>query len=334
MPAAGKGGSVDGRDRSSLYGGLVGAHPKMLAIAELLRRLEGAQPSAVLVTGETGTGKDVVARSLHEQGPRREGPFVVVDCASVPELLLEAELFGHERGAFTDAREARSGLLEAANGGTLFLDEIGELPLRTQPKLLRALESRTFRRVGGVRAIPWDAALVVATHRDLSAEVCAGRFRGDLFYRLDVVRVHVPPLRDRLSDVPLLVRYLMSEYSRREEVAVPAIDDDAMDVLGRYTWPGNVRELRNLIEWLVLVGPRDEVRPRDLPPHVRFSGPAPDARRMRIELPEAGVPLVEVERGLVQQAIERSGGNRTHAAQLLGLSRFALRSRLKKFGIA
>jgi transcriptional regulator with PAS, ATPase and Fis domain len=275
----------------------------------------------------------VLARTIHARGPRRSQPFVAVDCAALPEQLIESELFGHERGAFTDAKATKAGLFEIAARGVVFLDEIGELPVATQSKLLRALEDRTYRRVGGTTRYPMDVGIIAATNRDLKEDVVKGRFREDLFFRLDVIQLRVPALRERPSDIPLLVEHFLERFNRQFGRQVRGVDGEAMTLLQHYRWPGNVRELRNVLERLVILGPDDVIGADDLPAEIRFaarthpmvSGNCP------FELPAEGVDLEAVERGLLQQALARANGNQTQAAKLLGISRYALRYRMEKF---
>jgi transcriptional regulator with PAS, ATPase and Fis domain len=287
----------------------------------------------VLLLGESGTGKDVLARSIHARGPRKDRPFVAVDCAALPEQLIESELFGHERGSFTDAKTTKRGLFEIAEGGTVFLDEIGELPIGTQSKLLRALEDRTYKRVGGVRRFPMDVGIVAATNRNLKEEVAAGNFREDLYFRLDVIHLKIPSLRDRPQDVPLLVQHFLERFAKQFGKETIGVDGEAVGLLQRYRWPGNVRELRNMMERLVLLGPDDVIRTEHLPPEVRYAraGRKGPDDGCPFELPEDGVDLEAVERGLIRQALDRTGGNQSASARLLGISRYALRYRMEKY---
>jgi two-component system NtrC family response regulator len=320
-----------GREREG-YGDFIGRAPVLSPIFETLSKLEEVDAPTVLITGESGTGKDVVARMIHAKGTRRDGPFMEVDCAALPEQLIESELFGHERGAFTDARTQKPGLFEVARGGVVFLDEIGELSLGTQSKLLRALENRTFKRVGGTANIPLDAVVVAATNRDLRAEVKAGRFREDLFFRLNIIPLHLPPLRQRREDIPALVAHFLERFSRQFRRPVPHLSAAAMELLRDYAWPGNVRELRNVFERVLLLVRHDPITPADLPPEIRFpQGVAvPDGASAggAWVLPEEGINLEALEQSLVQQAMLRTGGNQSAAARLLGMTRYALRSRL------
>jgi DNA-binding NtrC family response regulator len=317
------------------YGALLGRSEGMRRVFDVLARLEDVASPTVLITGETGTGKDVVARAIHGRGRRKEKPFLAIDCAAMPDTLIESELFGHERGSFTDARQQKRGLFELAKGGVILLDEIGEMPLQTQAKLLRAIETRSFRRVGGTSELQLDAAIMAATNRDLRAEVKAGHFREDLFFRLNVIPIPIPPLRERGADVDMLARHLVDKVAAELERDVRGIDTRAIAVLLEYSWPGNVRELRNVVERAIIMkkdaGP---LTAADLPPEIRrhgstLSAPAP---RARFELPEGGIDLAEVEHQFILQALARAHGNQTKAASLLGISRFALRYRLEKRG--
>ena len=292
------------------------------AMGELLEVVDRVAPRdvAVLVTGESGAGKELVARRLHARSPRAKGPFVAVNAAALPETLAESELFGAEKGAFTGAEQPRAGRFEEAAGGTLFLDEVGELPPPLQSKLLRVLEERVVRRLGGTRDLPVDVRLVAATNRDLSRESESGGFRKDLFFRLAVVVVNVPPLRDRPGDVPLLARHFAGRLAARHGVPVPAIADDALAALTAHAWPGNVRELRNVLERAVVLRAWEPIREGDL-------GLAPASG--------AASPLDRVhrEREALLAALRRTGGRREEAARLLGISVRTLYYRLKQWGI-
>ena len=316
------------------YGDFVGASPALERVFSTLRRLERVDSPTVLILGESGTGKDVVARSIHAHGPRKDGVFMEIDCAALPEQLIESELFGHERGAFTDARSTKRGLLEVAHGGVVFLDEIGEMALTTQAKLLRVLESRRFKRVGGVANIPMDVALIAATNRNLRAEVDKGNFREDLYFRLNVVPVEIPALRNRRDDVPALVSHFLERFNRDFGSQVTGVSGAAMELLKAYSWPGNVRELRNVLERIVILGPEEVIDVGDLPPEIRFARPEGQglSSGCPFTLPEDGVDLEAVERGLLGQALDRTGGNQSAAARLLGISRYALRYRMEKYG--
>jgi DNA-binding NtrC family response regulator len=294
------------------------------ATEELLELVDRVAPRdiAVLVTGESGTGKELIARRLHARSPRAKGPFVAVNAAALPETLAESELFGAEKGAFTGADQARAGRFEEATGGTLFLDEVGELPVPLQAKLLRVLEERVVRRLGGPRELPVDVRLVAATNRDLSREAESGGFRQDLFFRLAVVVVRVPPLRERPGDVPLLARHLASRLAARHRVPVPEMTAEALAALAAHPWPGNVRELRNVVERAVVVRGGEPIRPSDLAlaPAGAVPGAPPLDRAHR-------------EREALLAALERTGGRREEAARLLGISVRTLYYRLKQWGI-
>jgi two-component system response regulator AtoC len=323
------------RDQSG-FGPFVGRSDALQPLFADLGRMRSVVAPTVLVLGESGTGKDVVARTIHQCGPRRDQVYVEVDCASLSDQLIESELFGYERGAFTDAKAMKRGLLEVAGNGVVFLDEIGEISLGTQAKLLRALENRTFKRVGGLATLKLDAQVIAATNRDLKAEVEKGRFREDLYYRLNVVTLKIPSLRDRRDDVPLLASYFLEKYNKAFGRQIEGISGDAMALLQSYHWPGNVRELKNLLERIVILGPPGMIRAEDLPASVRFARlptlPRPDSG-FRFELPDSGIDFDRVEREFVTQAIGRTQGNQTAAAKLLGMSRYQLRYRLDKFGL-
>ena len=318
------------RERTG-YAEIVGESPSMQRLFEVLRRLERVDAPTVLIQGESGTGKDLVARAIHGRGPRRQGPYMEIDCTALPEPLIESELFGHERGAFTDARSTKRGLLEVASGGIVFLDEIGELPLGMQSKLLRTMENRKFRRVGGLADIPLDAGIITATNRSLKEEVKAARFREDLYFRLHVVPIEVPPLRERREDIPLLVQHFLDRLNRAFGRTVRGCTGEAMGLLQGYRWPGSVRELRNVIERSVILLQGEVITAEDLPAEVRYSIPSSGSSAgCPFVLPEEGVDLDAVERGLLQQALTRTAGNQSAAARLLGISRYALRYRMEK----
>lgn len=300
-------------------GEIVTGDPAMRELLELVDRV-APRDVAVLVTGESGTGKELVARRLHARSPRAKGPFVAVNAAALPETLAESELFGAEKGAFTGAEQARAGRFEEASGGTLFLDEVGELPAALQSKLLRVLEERVVRRLGGSRDLPVDLRLVAATNRDLTRETEDGGFRRDLFFRLAVVVVNVPPLRERPVDVPLLARHFVQRLAARHGVSVPLLAEDALAALSAHAWPGNVRELRNVLERAVVVRGGEPIRGADL-------GLAPAASAV------APLDRVHREREALLAALRRTGGKREEAAKLLGISVRTLYYRLKEWGI-
>jgi DNA-binding NtrC family response regulator len=297
--------------------GLVGQSPQMVEVYKLVARVARLD-ATVLIQGETGTGKELVARAIHYASARAARPFVVVDCAALPESLFESELFGHERGAFTGAVSARRGLLEASHGGTCFLDEVGELSPALQSKLLRTLQERAVRRLGGNEPIAIDARLIAATNRDLARQVAAGAFRRDLFYRLNVVTITLPPLRERAQDIALLAQHFVEHFARAGGRAVKHLAPDAIAALAAYAWPGNVRELEHMMERLVALSPSEIVRAEDLPPEVR--GAAPSAPR----LPAARMTLDEVKRWYTSKILADVAGNKAQAAEILGIDRSTL----------
>ena len=306
---------------------IVGESPALRAVLERAARVVPHAEATVLLTGETGTGKELLARALHYGGPRAAAPFVELNCAALPAPLLESELFGHERGAFTGADRQKRGLFETADGGTVFLDEIGEMAPPLQAKLLRFLEEKTFKRLGGVVDLHVDVRIIAATNRHLEEEVKKGRFRDDLYYRLNVLPILLPPLRARTEDIPALAHYFVDAYNSEFRKRVRQVTDEAMRTLQIYGWPGNVRELRNAVERAMLLVEGDELTV-DL-------FPVAAARRSSlsegIELPANGINLEQLERSLTLQALERTGWNQTRAATLLGLNRDQIRYRLEKF---
>jgi two-component system response regulator PilR (NtrC family) len=308
------------------------------AIEEVRSLVEKVGPtrSTVLITGESGTGKEVIARAIHERGDRRDQPFVPINCGAIPEGLIESELFGHERGSFTGASDTKVGLFEVAGSGTLFLDEVAELPPHLQVKLLRALQERKIRRVGGKGDIAVDARILAATNRDLQEEVGAGRFREDLFYRLNVIQIRMPALRDRREDVPLFVAHFLAGFAVESGKPEMRLSPEAERRLAEYDYPGNVRELANVVERAVTLADGPELGVADLPPALRGPAEAPPQPGCP-DLPDAGVDLQghldAIERRLLEQALARAGGVKTEAARLLSLTFRSLRYRLAKFGI-
>jgi DNA-binding NtrC family response regulator len=309
------------------FDAIIGASPAMQQIKSLLARVAASPASTVLLTGETGTGKDLAAKAIHYNSSRTSRLFVNITCSALPEQLLESELFGHERGAFTDARQQKRGLFETADRGTIFLDEIGEMTPALQSKLLRFLEEKTFKRVGGLADVRVDVRVIAATNRDLEAEVKAGKFREDLFYRLQVMPILLPPLRERRGDVPLLANYFIDRFNREFRKRVRGLTPAAAELLEQYQWPGNIRELRNAIERAMLLIDKEWLEPDNFTTLTRTVAPT------QFRLPPEGVNLDEVERQLLTQALERSGGNQTQAAQLLGINRDQVRYRIEKFGL-
>jgi two-component system response regulator AtoC len=306
---------------------MVGESPGVLAVKALLRKIAASPASTVLLTGESGTGKDLAAKVLHYNSARAAKPFMNITCSALPDTLLESELFGHERGAFTGADRQKRGLLEMADGGTVFLDEIGEMVPGLQAKLLRFLEEKTFKRVGGSSDIKVDVRVVGATNRNLQEEVRQGKFREDLFYRLNVLPIPLPPLRDRGEDIPLLVGFYVDAYNTEFKKRVRGVAPDAMRQLQSYTWPGNIRELRNAVERAMLLAEGDTLTVDDFPLGVGGTIRLGE----RVELPAGGIDLEQLERSLVVQALERTGWNQTKAAALLGVNRDQIRYRIEKF---
>jgi DNA-binding NtrC family response regulator len=321
----------------SVLGAIVGKSPPMRELAQQVQRVLESDV-AVCVFGESGTGKELVARAIHQGSARRRGPFVAINCAGIPESLQESELFGHERGAFTGATQQRRGCFEQANGGTLLLDELGEMSLQTQASLLRTIQEKTIRRVGGTGEIPIDVRIVCATHRDLRAEVEAGRFREDLYFRLVVYPVHLPPLRDRLEDIPTLVGHFLRSLSKDVGREVNSISPEALEALGRHHWPGNVRELQNVVHRSLLASRSDEITLADLPPDIReLVLPAilpaihvngANGNRYQEPSEEDIVPLRELERRAIQRALRATHGSVGRAAKLLGIGRATLYRRI------
>jgi len=312
---------------------LVGTSGPMQQVYEMIGRIATTKTN-VLIVGESGTGKELVARAIHNESDRGEAPFVALNCAAIPENLLESELFGHVKGAFTGAVGNKPGLFETADGGTLFLDEVGELPLPLQVKLLRALQERTIRRVGGNSDRRVDVRIVAATNRRLEDEVAAGRFREDLYYRLNVIQLALPPLRERLEDLPLLVHHFIEKFARELGKPVRGISEEAMARLRAHAWPGNVRELENGIERAVALSRSEWIEAESLPPAL---GQASEGKGASKSLPEGRIDLddlvAEYERGLLLHALERSGGVKKRAAHALGISFRSFRYRLEKLGL-
>ena len=325
------------REREFNFRQIVGESPAMKKMLALAAKVAESDVASVLLQGESGTGKDLVAKAIHYGSQRAEQPFVAVNCAALPATLIESELFGYEKGAFTDAKARKEGLFEQAEGGTLLLDEIGELELSLQAKLLRVLEEGAFRRVGGLKDIPLDVRVLAASNRDLKTESEAGRFRLDLYYRLSVIQIDIPPLRERGDDVLLLAQHYIDTIGSRlkRNRKITGLSPEAIDVFRKYNWPGNVRELRNVIERALILEENEQITTEYLPggllmsPRQSTSITNADSPAQFV-LPADGISLDEAELSFVRQAIERSGGNQTRAAELLGISRDQLRYRLKK----
>lgn len=334
------------RARQFNFDQIIGSSPGMREMFMLARKVAESEVSSVLLQGESGTGKDLVVKAIHYSSRRASSPFVAINCAAIPASLIESELFGYEKGAFTDAKARKEGLFEQAEGGTLFLDEIGELELSLQAKLLRVLEESAFRRVGGLKDIPLDVRVIAASNRDLKGESEAGRFRLDLYYRLSVIQIDIPPLRERGNDVILLAERYIEYFNEKLRKRVRGLSPEVAEVFRHYSWPGNVRELRNVIERVMILEDGDLITTTFLPRDLIRDGGQPTASEViaagqtvnsssaasaaGFRLPTDGIVLDELEMSLVRQALERSGGNQTRAAELLGISRDQLRYRLKK----
>ena len=331
------------------YDSVVGVSPKMTELMNFVRKVAASEATTFLIQGESGTGKDLIAKAIHYESSRHQKPFVAINCSAIPETLMEAELFGHEKGAFTDAKQMKKGLFEAADGGTLFLDEIGELSPLLQAKLLRVLEDQVIRRVGGLRDMQVDVRVIAASNRDLEKAVREGHFRQDLYYRLAIIAIFIPPLRDRKEDILPLVSFFIERYNRRFKKSIRGITDQTRSLMLAHNWPGNVRELKNTIERGMILEDEPFLRPVYLPFSVGDSGgrtlfertsPAnggqtlPNGRALpRLYIPEGGTSLEEVEHSMVELAMSQSNNNQTNAAKLLDISRDALRYKLKKFGM-
>jgi two-component system, NtrC family, response regulator AtoC len=313
---------------------IIGQSPAIREMLAMAQKVAESEVSSVLLQGESGTGKDLVAKAIHYHSNRSDGPFVAINCAALPGTLIESELFGYEKGAFTDAKARKEGMFEQAEGGTLLLDEIGELELSLQAKLLRVLEEGAFRRVGGLKDIPFDARIIAASNRDLKKESEVGRFRLDLYYRLSVIQIDIPSLRERGDDVLQLTEHYIESFGERLRKHIYGIAPEVASAFRRYKWPGNVRELRNVIERAMILEDDDVITmkyvPRNVADGLSTSEGEGRSGQVMFQLPAGGVSLDEVEMSLVRQAIERSGGNQTKAAELLGISRDQLRYRLKK----
>jgi DNA-binding NtrC family response regulator len=314
-----------------VLGELIGESAPMREIFAMLQQAAPAK-ATILITGESGTGKEIVARAIHQISPRRSGPFFGVNCAAMPESLIESELFGHEKGAFTGALERRAGCFELARGGTLLLDEIGDMPMNTQAKLLRILEESRVRRLGSAREIELDVRVLASTNKNLAGAIAKGAFREDLFFRLNVFEVHLPPLRERKEDIPLLVRELLSGLNRKHDCRVTEVSPETLAIFDRYDWPGNVRELRNLLERAVILAGGGAVTPAHLPRG--FAGrpePPPSDPGAPVVL-EPGMTVDEAERALIELTLRHTKNNRTRSAEILGISGKTLFNKLKAYG--
>ncbi|HEC33342.1 MAG TPA: sigma-54-dependent Fis family transcriptional regulator [Chloroflexi bacterium] len=322
------------------HGWIVGKTKRMCRIAELVERVAQGDVT-VLLQGESGTGKEVVARTIHLLSPRADSPFTAINCAAIPEDLLESELFGFEAGAFTGARSRKKGLLEVADGGTLFFDEIGEMKPRTQAKILRTLETKTLRRVGGTADVKVNVRFIAASNQDLWRAVQEGTFREDLYYRLNVVAINLPPLRERMRDLELFIAAFVDEFNRTMGKSIVGVSADALQLMRRYPWPGNIRELRNVIERAMVLCDGREIQGVHLPAELSDGSVSPGAsgpEGLRFDLPSDGVDLEgmvsRIERHLIREALSRTSGNQSEAAALLSISRDQLRYRLQKYGLS
>ncbi|MEM7235271.1 MAG: sigma-54 dependent transcriptional regulator, partial [Planctomycetota bacterium] len=312
---------------------MIGSSPAMQKVLGLAERVAGSGSATVLIQGPSGTGKDVLAKSIHTAGARSDQPYLNITCTAIPESLLESELFGHEKGAFTDARSQKKGLLEQANGGTVFLDEIGDMSPYLQGKILRFLEEKTFRRVGGDRDIRVDVRVVAATNKDLKKLVAADKFREDLYFRLKVIPIAIPPLTERREDIPALVTHFIQRFNRELNRSVVGTSDAFLKHLEEYHWPGNIRELKNTIERAMILSTEDVLDERNLPIDLFDETEGRETSGDRIELSQRGLVLEDVERDLVRQALTLAKGNQTRAGRLLGLNRDQIRYRVEKFSL-
>jgi two-component system response regulator AtoC len=336
--------------RQAGYHDVIGTSRKMTELMSFVRKIAASEATTILIQGESGTGKDLIAKAIHYQSARQNKPFVAINCSAIPENLMEAELFGHEKGAFTDAKAMKRGLFEVADGGTLFLDEIGELSHLLQAKLLRVLEDQVIRRVGGIKDMQVDVRVIAASNRDLERAVREGHFRQDLYYRLAIISIFIPPLREHRDDVLPLVDFFIGNYNRKFRKSVRGISDEARRMLLGHDWPGNVRELKNAIERAMILEDQPMLRTDYLPISVatplsgrtgfeQISSPSattdlPNGRELpALSIPDGGTSLEEIEHALVELALRQSSGNQTQAARLLDISRDALRYKMKKFGL-
>ena len=313
---------------------VIAESPGMREVLNFVRRVAASEATTILLEGENGTGKDLVAKTLHYQSLRQAEPFIAINCAAIPETLLESELFGYEKGAFTDARAQKRGIFELADKGTLFLDEIGEIPLMLQAKLLRVLEEQSFRRLGGLKDIKLDLRVIAATNKNLREAVKEGAFRQDLYFRLNVIQILIPPLRERLEDVVPLTRFFIDHYNRKFRRNIEGINDAASKLLITHDWPGNVRELRNAIERAMILEESSLITPASLPiaiarPESTLAAPV----AVNAEIPSDGLSLEDNERNLLARALEKTNGNQTQAARLLRITRDTLRYKMKKFNL-
>lgn len=318
------------------YTNIIGKSKQMTQVFEMISKVARVDVT-ILLTGESGTGKDMVARAIHYQSHRGNAPFMEINCAALPETLLETELFGHEKGAFTDAKELKKGLLETSKSGTVFLDEIGDMPFPMQAKILKVCENKKIRRIGSTRDIEIDVRIIAATNKDLLNMVREGRFREDLYYRLKVMHIHLPPLRERPEDIALLVNHFIDYYNKEYRARKDGITKEAIEYLLAYDWPGNVRELKNLIERAILLNKGGYIKVEDLPSEIlsSFKGRKDDEPLdlINLSLPRGGISLELLEKEIIRKALEMTGGNQSKAARMLRISRDTLRYRMDKFNL-
>jgi PAS domain S-box-containing protein len=313
---------------------VIAESPSMREVMGFVRRVAASEATTILLEGENGTGKDLVAKTLHYQSLRQAEPFIAINCAAIPETLLESELFGYEKGAFTDARAQKRGIFELADKGTLFLDEIGEIPLMLQAKLLRVLEEQSFRRLGGLKDIQLDLRVVAATNKNLREAVKEGAFRQDLYFRLNVIQIYIPPLRERPEDILPLTRFFIEHYNRKFRRSIEGVTDATLKLMQAHDWPGNVRELRNAIERAMILEESGLITPPSLPFAIsRPESVAPLQSGPSMEIPTEGLSLEDNERMLLTRALEKTAGNQTQAARLLRITRDTLRYKMKKFNL-
>jgi two-component system response regulator AtoC len=317
---------------------IVGISAHIRDVRELTKRVAGSEASTILIQGESGTGKDLVAHAIHYESSRRDLPFFVINCAAIPENLMESELFGHEKGAFTDARAQKRGMFEIADGGTLFLDEVSEMTLGMQAKLLRVLEGQSFRRVGGVKNITVDVRVIVASNRNLEEAVRSSKFRQDLYFRLAIIPMHLRPLREHKDDIPPLLEHFIQHYNGKFRKNIQGLTKEADELLMSYDWPGNTRELKNAIERVMILADSNRISAKDLPIRISEGGALPvpageGAVQKEIRFPSGGMSLYYVEKELIRQALEQARGNKTTAARLLHITRDTLRYKAKKYDL-
>ncbi len=312
---------------------IIGRSPKIVEVFKLVNKVAKSAATTVLIQGESGTGKDLIAKAIHYMSNRADKPFVNITCSALPESLLESELMGYERGAFTDAKKLKKGLFEQAGGGTIFLNEIGEIGLSLQVKLLRLIEEKSFKRVGGLKDIKVNVRIIAATNQKLREKVEKSLFREDLYYRLKVIPLDMPPLRERREDIPLLINHFIDTFNKEYRKNVQGVSPEALKLLINYNWPGNVRELRNLIERAVILENKKFITPEDLPREIMPCFPLETPSGDEFALPEKGIDLDQLEKNLILQALTRTKGNKTQAARLLSISRDVIRYRIKKYNL-